>query len=80
MIFFRIVEFGIPLLMFVTCFLPRTIPGFFSIFSAILIVLIIIIWFLKKSWLRLILTLTLYLLVPLIVYLSTRRYEIAGTS
>ena len=32
MIFFRIVEFGIPLLMVVTCFLPRTIPAFFSIF------------------------------------------------
>ncbi len=71
MIFFRIVEFGIPLLMFATCFLPRKIPGFFSIFSAILIVLIIIIWFLKKNWLRSILTLTLYLLIPLLVYLSS---------
>jgi UDP-GlcNAc:undecaprenyl-phosphate GlcNAc-1-phosphate transferase len=71
MIFFRIVEFGIPLLMIVTCFLPRTIPDFFSIFSTILIALIVAVWIFKKSWLRLLLTLTLYLLVPLVVYLST---------
>jgi UDP-GlcNAc:undecaprenyl-phosphate GlcNAc-1-phosphate transferase len=71
MIFFKIIEFGIPLLMLVTCFLPRSIPGFFSIFSVILIAFIIIIWGFKKSWLRAVLTLTLYLLVPLIVYLSS---------
>jgi UDP-GlcNAc:undecaprenyl-phosphate GlcNAc-1-phosphate transferase len=34
-------------------------------------VLIIIVWLLKKDWLRAILTLTIYLLIPLIVYLST---------
>jgi UDP-GlcNAc:undecaprenyl-phosphate/decaprenyl-phosphate GlcNAc-1-phosphate transferase len=71
MIFFRIVEFGIPLLMIITCFLPRTIPNFFSIFSSILITFIIAVWVFQKSRLRLLLTLTLYLLVPLIVYLST---------
>jgi UDP-GlcNAc:undecaprenyl-phosphate/decaprenyl-phosphate GlcNAc-1-phosphate transferase len=71
MIFFRIVEYGVPLLMVATCFLPRTIPVFFATFSAIFIMLIIIIWFVKKNWLRAVLTLTLYLMVPLIVYLST---------
>jgi UDP-GlcNAc:undecaprenyl-phosphate GlcNAc-1-phosphate transferase len=71
MIFFRTIEFGIPLLMLVTSFLPRSIPGFISIFSAGLIVIVIIVWALKKSWLRIVLTLTLYLLIPLIVYLST---------
>ena len=70
-VIFKIVEFGIPLLLIFTCFIPRAIPGFISIISAMLIVLIVIIWFLKKSWLRVVLTLTLYLLVPLIVYLST---------
>ena len=49
---FKIIEFGIPLLMLATSFLPRSIPSFFSIFSAVLMVLIIIIWALKKSWLR----------------------------
>lgn len=68
---FRIIEIGIPLLLFATCFLPRSIPNFFSIFSGILIVLIVAIWAFKKSLLRLLLTLALYLLIPLIVYLST---------
>jgi UDP-GlcNAc:undecaprenyl-phosphate GlcNAc-1-phosphate transferase len=71
MIFFRTIEFSIPLLMLVTSFLPRSIPGFISILSAGLIVLVTIVWALKKSWLRVVLTLTLYLLIPLIVYLST---------
>jgi UDP-GlcNAc:undecaprenyl-phosphate/decaprenyl-phosphate GlcNAc-1-phosphate transferase len=69
-IIFKIVEFGIPLLFFFTCFIPRNIPVFISFFSVALIAAIIVVWFLKKSWLRVILTLTLYLLVPLIVYLS----------
>jgi UDP-GlcNAc:undecaprenyl-phosphate GlcNAc-1-phosphate transferase len=73
---FQIVEYGIPLLLIFTCFIPRAIPGFLSIISAMLIVLIIIIWFLKKSWLRVILTLTLYLLVPLVVYLSTTETRV----
>ncbi len=71
MLIFKIVEFGIPILLFFTCFIPRTIPGFVSFFFAALIALIIIVWFIKKSWLRVVLTLTLYLLIPLTVYLST---------
>lgn len=70
-IIFKIVEFGIPLLLFFTCFIPRSIPVFISFFSVIVIAVIVVVWFLKKSWLRVVLTLTLYLLVPLIVYLSS---------
>jgi UDP-GlcNAc:undecaprenyl-phosphate GlcNAc-1-phosphate transferase len=71
MVIFKVVELGIPLLLFFTCFIPRAIPDLISIFSAMLIVFIIIVWFVKKSWLRAVLTITLYPLVPLIVYLST---------
>jgi UDP-GlcNAc:undecaprenyl-phosphate/decaprenyl-phosphate GlcNAc-1-phosphate transferase len=70
MVFFKIVEFGVPLLLFATCFLPRSIPAILSTFCSILIVLIIAVWFLKKNWLRLLLTLALYLLIPIIAYLS----------
>jgi UDP-GlcNAc:undecaprenyl-phosphate GlcNAc-1-phosphate transferase len=79
MVFFKIVEFGLPLLMVVTCFLPRTIPNFFSIFSAIFIAFIVIVWVLKKSLLRLVLTLTLYLLIPIVVYLSTADMRLPDT-
>jgi UDP-GlcNAc:undecaprenyl-phosphate/decaprenyl-phosphate GlcNAc-1-phosphate transferase len=70
-IFFKTVEFGIPLFMLATCFIPRAIPRFLSIFSAIFIAVIIIVWFLKKSWLRVVLTVTLSILIPLTVYLSS---------
>ena len=36
---FQIVEYGIPLLLIFTCFIPRAIPAFVSIISAMLIVL-----------------------------------------
>ncbi|HVN95170.1 MAG TPA: MraY family glycosyltransferase [Syntrophorhabdaceae bacterium] len=76
-VFFRIVEFGVPLLLFLTCFIPRTVPKIFGIFSAGLIVFIVAIWFLKKPWLRSVLTVTIYLLIPLTVYLSTADARIS---
>jgi len=79
-IIFKVIEFGIPLLLFVTCFVPRNIPDSFSFVSAFLIVFVIIIWVLKKSWLRPTLTLTLYLLIPLIVYLSTTNVRWSAES
>ena len=66
----KIAEFGIPLVLVATCFLPRSIPIYFSVISVVLIVLILVVWVLKKSWLRWILSLALYILIPLTVYLS----------
>lgn len=70
-VIFKIIEFGVPLLLFITCFIPRTIPVFVSFVSAFLIAFVVIVWVLKKSRLRPVLTITLYLLIPFIVYLST---------
>ncbi|MBA4391001.1 MAG: undecaprenyl/decaprenyl-phosphate alpha-N-acetylglucosaminyl 1-phosphate transferase [Syntrophus sp. (in: bacteria)] len=70
-IFFRIIEFGIPLLMFATCFLPRAIPTTISLFSSVLMVTIVVVWCFKKTWLPRVLALSLYLLIPIVVYLST---------
>lgn len=70
-IFFKIIVFGIPLLMFATCFLPRSIPASISIFSSVLMAVILVVWFLKKNWLRRALALSLYLLIPIVVYLSS---------
>ena len=70
MVIFKVVEFGVPLLLFSYLLYPADHTGLHFHFFRNLYALIIILWFLKKNWLRLTLTLTLYLLVPLIVYLS----------
>lgn len=67
---FRIVAVGIPLLVLVTCLVPTTIPSYFSILSASLLGVLLVIWFYKRNWLRGGLTLILYLFIPFVVYWS----------
>ena len=67
---FKIVEYGAPLLMFATCLLPKTIPAAVSIFSSVLLTVILIVWYFKKNWMQRVLALSLYLLIPIIIYLS----------
>ncbi len=69
--FFKIIEFGVPFLLLATCILPRAIPENVSILSLVLMAFLIFAWFLRKAWLRRALVLSLYLLIPVIVYLST---------
>jgi UDP-GlcNAc:undecaprenyl-phosphate GlcNAc-1-phosphate transferase len=67
---FRIVAVGIPLLLLITCLVPTTIPAYFSILSATLLGVLLMIWFFKRNWLRGGLTLILYLFIPFVVYSS----------
>jgi UDP-GlcNAc:undecaprenyl-phosphate GlcNAc-1-phosphate transferase len=67
---FRIVEWGLPLLLILTCFLPSAIPSYFSVFSAVLFSGLILTWFFRKSWFKLALILSLYLFIPVLVYLG----------
>jgi len=67
---FRIVAVGIPSLLLITCLVPTTIPSYFSILSATLLGVLLMIWFFKRNWLLGGLTLTLYLFIPFVVYLS----------
>ena len=67
---FKIVEFGLPLLLLTTCMLPRVIPAHTSTFSLVLMTALLLVWLFKKDWLRRSLVLSLYLLIPVIVYLS----------
>jgi UDP-GlcNAc:undecaprenyl-phosphate GlcNAc-1-phosphate transferase len=76
---FRIVEFGVPALLFSTAFLlPDIVPGYLTFASVALIVLILAIMFFKKDWLRWIVIPVLYLLVPFVIYLGTQGNRLAG--
>lgn len=69
-IFFRIIEIGLPLLLIVTCILPRSIPANIAVLTLILTATLFVAWRFKKDWLRRSLVLSLYLLIPVVVYLS----------
>ncbi|MBP7527631.1 MAG: undecaprenyl/decaprenyl-phosphate alpha-N-acetylglucosaminyl 1-phosphate transferase [Syntrophorhabdaceae bacterium] len=69
---FKIIEYGIPLLLFVTTLLPTTVPGYFSYIAAGLLILTTVIAFVKKKWLKWFLMADLYVVIPLIVFFSTQ--------
>jgi UDP-GlcNAc:undecaprenyl-phosphate GlcNAc-1-phosphate transferase len=70
---FRVMQFGIPLLLFATCFVPYEIPRFFSVLSAALLVALLIAFRLKARWMRTCLMVILYLFIPFIVSLSVEK-------
>ncbi len=68
---FRVIEFGLPALVFATCFLPTAVPVYFQIVSAGLLGMLLFIWLLNKNWLRRIgLSLVLYLFIPFLIFMS----------
>ena len=70
---FRIVKFGVPLLLCATCLVPSEIPPAFVPFCAAFLGILLIIWRFKKEWMRGWLTVVLYLFIPFIVSLSMEK-------
>jgi UDP-GlcNAc:undecaprenyl-phosphate GlcNAc-1-phosphate transferase len=70
---FRIFEFGIPLLLLITCLVAESPPRYISIVCALSAAIILLIWFFRKESLELGLRFVLYILIPFAVYLSDDR-------
>jgi len=64
----RIIEAGIPLLLLFTCFLPTSIPTYFSFISMALFGLLFVTFCINKKWMSAALRLILYPLIPVILY------------
>jgi len=67
---FFVLRNGLPLLMIITCFAPNALPAYFSIIALQLIAALVGVWFLKPEWTNGMLRLSLYLLVPYLLYFS----------
>ena len=76
---FRIVQFGVPLLLLATCLIPSEIPPTFVPLCAAFLGILLIIWTFKKEWMRGWLTVILYLFIPFIVSLSMERADVLNT-
>ena len=66
----RLVEAGVPLLLLLTCFLPVSMPIYFSFFSIILLGIFLAVLYIKKEWTGVVLRLILYPLIPVVIYWS----------
>ena len=67
---FRILEYGIYLLLLFTCFLSTSMPRNVSFFAIGFLGLLLLVWLFKKQWIGFMLQLALYLLIPFVIYLS----------
>ncbi len=67
---FRVVEYGVPLLLLVTCFIPTEVPSYFSLFSLTLLCFLALVWRFKRERLKGCLMISLYLFTPFLVYFS----------
>jgi len=67
---FMSVEAGFTILFVFTCFLPLNVPRYLSLLSMLFLVIILVVWKMKKTWTKDIMSFTTYLMIPFIVYLS----------
>ena len=67
---FKAVEIGFIFLLIFTCFLPRSMHIYFSLSSAVFLILMLVVWNIKKEWKPLLVEISLFMMIPFLVYLS----------
>jgi len=75
-VLFKSIETGIPLMFFFTCFVPNKIPRTISICSIVLFALILGMWFTKKQWVSGILRLSLYIIIPFLLFIGETNAQL----
>ena len=69
---FRVVEIGFIFLLLFSCFLPQHIHIYFSLSSMLMLGLIVSVWKLRKAWITTIVEISIFLIIPFLVYLSEK--------
>jgi len=65
---FRVIEYGLPALLLFTSLVPAEIPTYLPLVSMSLVGLLLVSWLFKKDYLQGVLRLSLYLIIPFVVY------------
>jgi len=71
---FQTIEYGLPLVLLVTSFLPSSIPVYLSFASGTAIICLLALRRFKRSWELYALMVVLYLFTPFLVFLSTEQW------
>ena len=69
---FKAVEIGFIFLFLFSCFLPQHIHIYFSLTAMALLGLILFIWKTKKEWTSVVIEISIFLMIPFLVYLSEK--------
>ncbi|RPJ81998.1 MAG: undecaprenyl/decaprenyl-phosphate alpha-N-acetylglucosaminyl 1-phosphate transferase, partial [Deltaproteobacteria bacterium] len=69
---FLSVKTGLPVLLIFTCFLPNDIPAYFSLIGMAMAALLSVIALYQKKWLGGMIRLSLFMTIPLLVYLGEK--------
>jgi len=78
---FRVVEIGFIFILLFSCFLPHQINIIFSIFSMMFLVIIVVVWLIKKAWATNLIEISIFLMIPFLVYLGeTHAIYLADTA
>ena len=67
---FQAVEWGVPMLLLATCFLPEDIPAYYSVFAAVLLTGLVLAWFFKRDRFKDAFIISFYMFTPALVYLG----------
>jgi len=65
---FRVVYFGLPVLLVFLALLPVAIPSYLSILSAFFVAVLVLVWLFREEWLNVVFMPCLYIFIPLLVY------------
>lgn len=68
---FRIVQIGVPSLMFLTCLLATGVYRYLSLSTLFAVILLLLTLIFARKWLDSVLRVVLYLVIPFVVYLSS---------
>jgi UDP-GlcNAc:undecaprenyl-phosphate GlcNAc-1-phosphate transferase len=69
---FKAVEIGFIFLLLFSCFLPQHIHIYFSLSSIAILGIILITWQLRKDWTASIIEISMFIMIPFLVYLSEK--------
>jgi UDP-GlcNAc:undecaprenyl-phosphate GlcNAc-1-phosphate transferase len=69
-VFFRITCVAVPAVLLFSCFLPEDVPKYLSFFAMAFLGVILLSRFVRKEWMAGTLQVTIYLLIPFVIYLS----------
>lgn len=65
---FGLVKFLFPALLIFSCFLPQSIPTYFSIMAMVLLAVFLITWKINKNWVLSLSAVIFYLVIPILIY------------
>ncbi len=67
---FRFVLASVPLLLLFSCFFPASLPVYYSYFPVVQIILLLVVWLVRREWVEGVIRICLFVTIPYVVYFA----------